>query len=594
MDALIPLIRELHDVFEKSNEKGISLPQLVVVGAQSSGKTSVLESIVQKNFLPRGTGIVTRCPLIIKLYNTSIKGDNKEYARFSHKKEVKFTDFDEVRKEILSRTVELAGEKSISSEKIYLEVYSPNVLDLVLCDLPGLTQVATHDQSSDLPQKITETVKKFISVETAIILAVCPANSDLANSVSLSLARECDPTGERTIGILTKVDLVDRGASVRDELLNKVHQLKHGYIGVINRSQDDIKTNKSFRDAYRAEKEFFQSNANYSDLKNVGYDYLCRTLNEIFLNHIKTGLPTLYKKINEVLLRKQVELKSYGTGTGETKVKKQMFSYQLMENYLSLYNGYLNGTSDNIRVTGIDGGRSLVHYLVEDLQSQLKAIPSARDVDKDVVEELIESHSGLQRSIFFPEATFHHLIRERVELMRQPCVAAAEVVHHRMIELHSKVILPELDRFPRTKEELQRAVLDISKESLEECIKFINNLIDIQAVYVNVQDMNFLELSQKQKKDEKSNITLLLEMIDKYFELSRKEISDVVPKAIHRILIKKCTEALRLKLFETLVIEPDLTEDRDVAEMRNKCIRSVECLKEAVSILNKVRSYKLY
>ena len=69
MNNLIPIINKLQDVFNAIGESPIDLPQIVVIGSQSSGKSSVLENIVGKEFLPRGTGIVTRRPLVLQLYN---------------------------------------------------------------------------------------------------------------------------------------------------------------------------------------------------------------------------------------------------------------------------------------------------------------------------------------------------------------------------------------------------------------------------------------------------------------------------------------------------------------------------------------------
>ncbi len=84
MDKLIPLIIKLQDAFNTINARNtIELPQIVVIGAQSSGKTSVLESIVGRDFLPRGSGIVTRCPLVLHLRN--IAQGEKDQAEFLHK-----------------------------------------------------------------------------------------------------------------------------------------------------------------------------------------------------------------------------------------------------------------------------------------------------------------------------------------------------------------------------------------------------------------------------------------------------------------------------------------------------------------------------
>ena len=103
------------------------------------------------------------------------------------------------------------SNKGISSIPINLRVYSPHVLNLTLVDLPGITKVAVGDQPKDIEEQIKNMILEFISKDACLILAVSPANSDLANSDALKLAREVDPEGNRTIGVITKLDLMDEG-----------------------------------------------------------------------------------------------------------------------------------------------------------------------------------------------------------------------------------------------------------------------------------------------------------------------------------------------------------------------------------------------
>jgi dynamin 1-like protein len=142
MDDLIQLTNKLQTVVSSiSTQETLDLPQIVVVGAQSSGKSSVLETIVQRDFLPRGSGIVTRRPLVLQLI-TSRQPDAVEYGEFLHTQDRKFFDFAEIRREIERETSRLAGDnKGISRMPIHLRIYSPKVLTLTLVDLPGLTKV---------------------------------------------------------------------------------------------------------------------------------------------------------------------------------------------------------------------------------------------------------------------------------------------------------------------------------------------------------------------------------------------------------------------------------------------------------------------
>ncbi|KAH0790248.1 Dynamin central region family protein [Histomonas meleagridis] len=589
MQTLIPVLNKLQDVFARVGNDSINLPQIVVVGCQSCGKSSVLESLVQKDFLPRGSGIVTRRPLILQLNHTNTP---EEYAYFLHLPDKKFTNFDLVRKEIEDETERVCHDKGVTDAPISLKVYSPNVLNLTLVDLPGLTKVATEGQSHDLPQLIRNMVLKYIKPENSIILAISPANSDIANSDSLLIAKEVDPQGDRTIGVLTKLDIMDKGTNARDILTNKVYPLKLGFIGVVNRSQQDINSKKPMSKVLEEEHRFFVTSNDYRDIADVnGYPYLASTLNQILMKHIKKHLPTVHNEINELLRRKKAELEGYGETFGDNVEEQQMLLYKMIEHYLSIYNSLLLGTSDELRATGIDGGYYLMSYLVNDFPAKLNTIPLPTTMKREDVANMIEANSGIQRALFFPEATFTRLTIEYIEKLRAPSIEAAEMVHHRLMELHEKVHLAELDRFPKAKALLSQSILDIAKETLEECTLFIKDFIDTQEAYINSEYPTFKEKTKAhlQTGSLQSNVELLLELSERYFLICRREVEDQIAKGIHRILIKQSTEYLRHELFKRLVLKPNLTEDPEVAARRKKCVELIKALKEASSILNEVR-----
>ncbi|CAG2109665.1 unnamed protein product [Medioppia subpectinata] len=258
---LIQIVNELQDKLKGT--VALDLPQIVVVGGQSSGKSSVLESIVGRDFLPRGSGIVTRRPLVLQLI--SDKTNTKDFGEFDHFKGKKFYDFNEIRDEITAETNrEVPESAGISSNPITLKIYSSKVLDLTLVDLPGMTRVAVGNQPKDIEDRIERMILKYIRGDNCLILAVTAANQDLATSDALKLAGKVDPEGDRTIGVLTKLDLMDEGTDARDILTgNHKIQLKRGFVGVVLRSQKDIEANKDMKKALAAEQRFFEDNPSY-------------------------------------------------------------------------------------------------------------------------------------------------------------------------------------------------------------------------------------------------------------------------------------------------------------------------------------------
>ncbi|KAJ2984244.1 hypothetical protein NQ176_g81 [Zarea fungicola] len=238
----------------------LSLPSIVVIGSQSSGKSSVLEAIVGHEFLPKGVNMVTRRPIELTLVNTP--GSLEEYGEFPDLGLKHITDFTSIQRTLTDLNLAVPDSDCVSHEPIQLTVYSPNVPDLSLIDLPGYIQVVGQNQPPQLKQKISDLCDKYIQAPN-VILAISAADVDLANSTALRASRRVDPRGERTIGVITKMDLVDagRGAAI---LNDKQYPLRLGYVGVVSRapqSQGLFKMGASnlLSTIVKYEKSFFSS-----------------------------------------------------------------------------------------------------------------------------------------------------------------------------------------------------------------------------------------------------------------------------------------------------------------------------------------------
>lgn len=222
-------IRSMLQLVGKS--EALVLPSIAVIGSQSSGKSSVLEAIVGHEFLPKGSNMITRRPIELTLVNTP--ETQADYGEFPALGLGKMTDFSHIQKTLTDLNLAVPAEECVSDDPIRLSIYSPNVPDLSLTDLPGYIQVSGLDQPPELKQKIADLCDKYIQAPN-IILAISSADSDLANSTALRASRRVDPRGERTIGVVTKMDLVEpkRGATILDD---KNYPLRLGYVGVVSR-----------------------------------------------------------------------------------------------------------------------------------------------------------------------------------------------------------------------------------------------------------------------------------------------------------------------------------------------------------------------
>ena len=272
----------------------MNLPTIIVLGSQSSGKSSVLEHIAGKDFLPRGQGIVTRRPVIIqKIVDSSIP---QYYALLNEYQGKKITDFETVRGYLQQKMDEVAKtDMGITNEPVVVKLFSREGYTISMIDMPGLTKIALQGQNANFPQLIEEINRTYIQNPNSIILAISPANVDVANSDSLKLAKDFDPEGVRTIGVFTKMDLIEDPNTIKKAFEGRAYPLKNGYYGIICRNQNDIKNRISIQQAILNEQIFFKKNQifyehqDYCGMPNLNYK-----LNRFLLQKIKAGLFTHY------------------------------------------------------------------------------------------------------------------------------------------------------------------------------------------------------------------------------------------------------------------------------------------------------------
>ncbi|EST07195.1 Dynamin, GTPase domain protein [Kalmanozyma brasiliensis GHG001] len=530
---LIQVVNKLQETFTAIGGDSVDLPQIVVVGSQSAGKSSVLETIVGRDFLPRGSGIITRRPLVLQLIHTpsakdqakqSLKpsprsydlsddhapdmsrgGSNgsslgggrtntyEEYGEFLHL-DKRFTDFNEIRREIENETFRVAGQnKGVSKLPIHLKIYSPNVLNLTLVDLPGLTKIPVGDQPSDIERQIRNLVTDYVSKPNCIILAVSPANVDLANSDSLKLARTVDPQGRRTVGVLTKLDLMDQGTHALDILTGRVYPLKLGFIGVVNRSQQDINGNVSMLAARRAEEEFFRSHAAYKNIAHrCGTKYLAKTLNQVLMSHIRDKLPDMKARLNTLMGQTQQELAAFGDTTFLGDQHRGSLVLKLMTQFARDFVASIDGTTFDISTKELCGG-ARIYYIFQDVFGHaLTSINPTHNLTVQDIRTAIRNSTGPRPSLFVPEAAFELLIKPQIKLLEPPSLRCVELVYEELMKICHNCTSSELQRFPRLHAQLIEVVSELLRERLGPTSEYVQSLIAIQAAYINTNHPAFV------------------------------------------------------------------------------------------------------
>nr|XP_021331658.1 dynamin 1a isoform X2 [Danio rerio] len=497
MEDLIPLVNRMQDAFSAIGQNAnLDLPQIAVVGGQSAGKSSVLENFVGKDFLPRGSGIVTRRPLVLQLINCPT-----EYAEFLHCKGKKFTDFDEVRQEIEAETDRVTGQnKGISPVPINLRVYSPNVLNLTLVDLPGMTKVPVGDQPADIEHQIKDMLMQFVTKENCLLLAVSPANSDLANSDALKIAKEVDPQGLRTIGVITKLDLMDEGTDARDILENKLLPLRRGYIGVVNRSQKDIDGKKDINAAMAAERKFFLSHPSYRHLADrMGTPYLQKTLNQQLTNHIRDTLPGLRAKLQSQLLSIEKEVEEYKNFRPDDPSRKTKALLQMVQQFSVDFEKRIEGSGDQIDTYELSGGARINRIFHERFPFELVKMEFDEKELRKEISYAIKNIHGIRTGLFTPDLAFEAIVKKQIQKLNGPCLKCIDMV---VSELTSTIrkCSEKLAQYPMLREEMERIVTQHIRDRESRTKNQVLLLIDIELAYMNTNHEDFIGFANAQQR----------------------------------------------------------------------------------------------
>lgn len=541
-EHLIATINNLQDALAPlggGSQSPIDLPQITVVGSQSSGKSSVLENIVGRDFLPRGTGIVTRRPLVLQLINRrskksgAIAGDKKgsvtdqlldldissnkipngkkhkepkyagqsednedEWGEFLHLPGKKFFNFDEIRGEIVKETDKVTGANSgISPVPINLRIYSPHVLTLTLVDLPGLTKVPVGDQPADIERQIKDMLLKYISKPNAIILSVNAANTDLANSDGLKLAREVDPEGTRTIGVLTKVDLMDQGTDVIDILAGRVIPLRYGYIPVINRGQKDIEKKKTIRDALNDEKNFFEGHTSYSSkAQYCGTPYLAKKLNSILLHHIRQTLPDIRAKIEATLKKYQQELMNLGP---ETMDSASSVVLSMITDFSNEYSGILEGEAKEISSQELSGGARISFVFHEVFKNGVDSLDPFDQIKDSDIRTIMYNSSGSAPSLFVGTEAFEVLVKQQIKRFEEPSLRLINLVFDELVRMLKQIVSQtKYARYPALRDAISNQFIEFLKEAMIPTNNFVVDIIESEQTYINTAHPDLLKGSQ--------------------------------------------------------------------------------------------------
>lgn len=354
-------------------------------------------------------------------------------------------------------------------------------------------QVPIGDQPGDIEKQTRGLISEYIAKPNSIILAVSPANVDLVNSEALKLARQVDPMGKRTVGVLTKLDLMDHGTNALDILSGRVYPLKLGFVGVVNRSQQDIQSNKPLSEALQTEREFFRHHPAYRNIANrCGTQYLAKTLNSTLMSHIRERLPDIKARLNTLMGQTQQELASYGDAAFTGKEHRSSLVLQLMTRFATSFITSIDGTSSEISTKELSGGARIYYIFNSVFGNSLETIDPTQNLSVLDIRTAIRNSTGPRPSLFVPEMAFDLLVKPQIKLLEIPGQRCVELVYEELIKICHTCGSNELSRYPRLQGKLIEVVSDLLRERLGPASSYVESLISIQRAYINTNHPNFL------------------------------------------------------------------------------------------------------
>ena len=630
-NVLFKKLRKLINLIDQLRDCGVNeyikLPRICSLGTQSSGKSSVLESIVGLDFLPRGDGVVTRRPLELRLCHIN---SGQPWAVFEERKGVKFTDFVKVRETIEALTDEVCKtNKNIIDKPIVLNVYSQTCPDLTLVDLPGVTRVPIGDQPKNIEQITKDMARRYVEDPLTIILCVIAANSDIATSDGLMLAKDIDVAGTRTLGVLTKLDIMDAGTDAKKVLMNEEIPLKLGYVGVKNRSKQDLNNKISMAETQRKEREFFKTHPVYKNLPagHLGTEVLINKLTKIYFRIIRENLPRIVKAINDRVKTAEEELQGLGQPMPTDDAGKMSMLWNMINEYCDVFRKVLQGKYNNKRVNFLEGEggfkiKILYKKLLEEFTGDYKATAGYNDEN---INYALTIHEGDSIPGFPSVDAFIYLLRPQLEKLKDPIEECFQEVFQYLDFLSGKIMEKTFTRFPQAINDMTDLVSNYLMEERDKTKYLIDSVVDMEINYLFTNDYDYLnnfttfipkqtrqsQVMNDNKGDGKGGnnnlnneikpqppidaknifINEIRNRIEAYFKLIVRNLRDSIPKIMGNYLVKEIEENMQLKLYNKLYNAREMTdllsEPESVAERRKELNDMIKVMRNAQKILRR-------
>ena len=591
----------------------IDLPKLVVVGTQSSGKSSLLNSLIGMDILPVGKTMTTRTPLHLELIQT-VNENRVEFGNYTNyqwciekKIAIQYPTLtpeqrDSIKNEIEVQTGIKAGQGlNISSQPIYIKIYAANIPNLNLIDLPGLTSVAITDrgQPKDIKDQIIRLVSDYIQPKNTIILAIMAGRPDIEADMAMEIVKTADPKGERTIGVLTKLDLMNEDADVGIYLentnLSQDLRLKYGYFGIRNRSN----LNQSIAEAIQAEKTFFQNHNIYKAEKyrcRLGIPNLSMSLSNILIYNIKLCLPMVLSNINHQLEETNTELSTLGTSVpADREVRLTILN--------GLLSGYIKNFSQAIEQRGStrQTGRQLKDCFT-DYRQKIEELNPFDLLDDIYIIDILKCYDGIHMSFpYLPIEVLENCLKDPkhrpIQQLVEPSQQCLQAALDNLYGLNGDILDSQpLKKYPNLIKMIKGIIIsDVLMPRFQNTQKRIQEFIDQEESYIWTDDPKFNQVLASDFSriidGNHFDIPRFKTILYSYYQTIVRNLRESIPKTIVYHLIRSSLDNLNTILYEKVLTGdigslleeyPEIEQRRKVLEKLRKDLGEIKRLIETI------------
>ncbi|KAM5551608.1 hypothetical protein ABKV19_026449 [Rosa sericea] len=471
-------IRPLLDAVDKLRnlmvmEEGIQLPTIVVVGDQSSGKSSILESLASIS-LPRGQGICTRVPLIMRLQHHS---SSEPELSLEYNGKVERTDEARVSEDIVKATDDIAGGgKGISNTPLTLLVKKNGVPDLTMVDLPGITRVPVHGQPENIYDQIKDMIMEYINPEQSIILNVLSATVDFTTCESIRMSQSVDKTGERTLAVVTKVDKAPEG--LVEKVTGDDVNIGLGYVCVRNRIGEE-----TYEEARAFSDQLFQTHPLLSkiDKSMVGVHVLAQKLVQIQATSIARTLPEIVKKIDDKLNICLSELNKLPKGLSSFAEAITAFMQIIGSSKESLSKILVRGEFDEYPEEKMHGTARLVE-LLNQFSEELHECDGTDFASNFLMEEIRILGEAKRMSLpnFLPRSAFLFILQGKVKGISSIPIRFVEKIWGYIEDVMISVLMKHSDSYYQLQLYAKRAAHNLIAKMKERSTKWMTEIVEME------------------------------------------------------------------------------------------------------------------